>query len=241
VGAPIETHLGFEIVQRTAPRPRTQFRARLFVHSGPLQSGPPDPAAERALLSQANAAARSLASNPARFEQMAEEILQWQDGRGIPGLSLLLPALRPGQVTASAVPSEYGAVIAQRLAPEAPSSKQFATELPAPEQPDVERFLGDLRAADSQAFLRALVEHARAALALPEPSAERLREQHALQGRLADGSLPETRLEVFHGIIEGARQLLGEQQYAWYRAELSQRVRDALLGPTADLAAPLGM
>jgi hypothetical protein len=245
VGAPIETHLGFEIIQRTPARPRAQFRARLLVYPPPtLSSGPPDHgAAEREFLAQANDLVKTLGGDPARFEQLAggAGIAQWEEGRGIPGLSLLLPTLSPGQIAPSAVESEYGPVIAQRLEPEPVVAKSFAMELPAPEQPDVARFLANLQVADSQAFLVALVERARGVFSSGEPSAERLRALHELRGRLDDSSSFQGRLEVFRTIVEGARQLLTEQQYAWYRAQLSQGVRDVLLGPAADEASPLGM
>jgi hypothetical protein len=241
VGPPIETHLGFEVIQRTAPRPRAQFRARVFVHSGPLSSGPPDAAAERELLEQANALAPSLADHPARFEQLAGEVLQWEDGRGIPGLSLLLPALHPGQITRSAVASEYGPVIAQRLEPEPVSAKRFATELPAPERPDAERFLADLSAQELEGFLQATVQHARATLGLSDAVAERLRGVHQLRGRFADDALPELRLSLIHDLLEQTRQLLPADAYARYRADLDEHVQGLLLHPASDSQAPLGL
>lgn len=245
VGAPIETHLGFEIVQRTAPRPRAQFRARLLVYPPPaLGTKPPNgDGAEPDLLAEANALVKSLGGDPARFEQLAANaaVVQWEDGRGIPGLSLLLPALRPGEVASSAVHSEHGPVIAQRLEPVPVVAKQFATELPAPEQPDVVRFLGGLSASDAEGFLRATAEHTRATLALTDAAAERLRNVHELRGRLDDNTLPEARVALYHGILEDTRQLLPADLYARYRAALNEHVRDILLGAPADSPAELGL
>lgn len=238
VGSPIETHLGFEIIQRTALRQRAQFRARLLVYPPPtLGSAPPDNAAtERDLLAQANQLLTSLASDPARFDQLAAgaAVDQWQEGRGIPGLTSLLPALRPGQLAPSAVESEYGPIIAQRLEPEPVIAKRFATELPAPDQPDVVRFLAGLSARAAETFLRATAEHARATLTLTDADAEQLRQVHELQGRVDADTGTTARLALYEGILEDIRQLLAADGYARYRADLNAQVRDTLL------AAPTG-
>jgi hypothetical protein len=246
VGAPIETHLGFEIIQRSAPRARPQFRARVLAVSAPPLSTevPSIGASERAgLLERANALAQSFAREPARFAEpsVRAAVLQWQDGRGIAGLSALLAGLQPGQVAPSALPSEFGPVIVQRLEPEPVEAKKFATELPAPEEPDVEHFLAGLEAEGSQSFLHALVERAGAELSLSGATAERLRELHELRGKVDDTSLLEARLAAFHGILEGTRQLLEPNGYARYRAELNRRVREQLLGAPADSLAEQGL
>lgn len=244
IGAPIETHLGFEIVQRTTPRPRAQFRARLLIYPPPtLGSGPPDDTAERDLLTRANALVESLANDRARFEELAAgaDILQWEDGRGIPGLSLLLPGLRPLEIARSAVASEYGPVIAQRLNPEPVVAKRFSTELPAPREPDVVRFLADLPVSEAATFLRATAEYARATLVLTDEVAERLRSVHDVDGRIHDSSFPDVRLAFYRRILDDTRQLLPPEGYSRYRADLNVHVRDILLGGSSDPSAELGL
>lgn len=232
VGEPIETHLGFEIVQRTAPRPRQQLRARLLVHTRAFGSELSSSVPERELLAQANAAARQFVQHPERFELAAADapIEQWQEGRGIPGLSLLLPGLRPGQIAPAAVASEHGTIIAQRLAAEPVVARRFATELPAPAQPDVARFLADLSAADAETFLRGLLEHLQATLALGNELSEPLRRVHELGGRIAPDTLPEVRLALYRNLLEQTRELLPAEAYARYRDELNEGVRALLLG-----------
>jgi PPIC-type PPIASE domain len=246
VGAPIETHLGFEIIQRSAPRARPQFRARVLLVSPPTLSteAPSDGPSEGAdLRERANALAQSFAREPARFAEPSVRagVLQWQDGRGIAGLSALLAGLQPGQVASSALLSEFGPVIAQRLEPEPIVPKAFATELPAPEQPDVEHFLAGLEPDGSQSFLRALAERARDELGLTGTTAQRLRELHELRGQVDDTSLLDARLAAFHGILEGTQHLLEPNDYTRYRADLNRRVREQLLGAPADSLAEQGL
>jgi hypothetical protein len=244
VGAPIETHLGFEVVQRTAPRMRAQFRARLLAYSPPASAtGQPSELPASELLRMANDVAKSLASHPSRFEQLAanSDVVQWEDGRGIPGLSSLLPTLQPGQVAPSAVASEHGPMIAQRLTPEPVVSKTFATELPAPTQPDVVLFMADLSASNAAGFLRATAEHTRGTLGLDDAMAKRLSSLHELHDRLDDTMLPDVRRALFESILEDTRQLLPPDAYARYRANLSSHVNDLLRGAAADSSAPLGM
>jgi len=245
VGAPIETHLGFEIVQRTELRPRQQFRAKLLVFPPPeLASEPPrnEPSERASLFAQADALARVLARDPARFAELSASagIVQWEDGRGVPGLTAVLTGLRPGQVASSVVESEYGPVIAQRLELEPASPRAYKTDLPAPEQPDVEHFLAGLSGADSQAFLHDFAQQAGTQLGLIGAVADRLRTLHELQGRIDDDTLLEARLELFHGVLTGTQQLLGQAGYARYRAALNQRVKDVLLGAPADSLAERG-
>lgn len=246
VGAPIETHLGFEIIQRTAPRARPQYRARVLavappsLHTEVPSNGP----AERAdLLERANVLAQSFAREPARFAEpsVPARVVQWQDGRGVAGLSALLAGLQPGQVASSALPSELGPLIVQRLEPEPVVPAVFKTELPAPEHPDVEHYLAGLEAEGSQSFLRALAEHTREELSLTGAMAERLGELHELRGQVDDSTLHPARLAAFRGILESTRQLLEPSGYARYRAELNRRVREQLLEAPADSLAEQGL
>lgn len=233
VGAPIETHLGFEIVQRTPARPREQFRARLLVHTRAFGSELESSVSERELLAQANDAAQLLVQHPEQFQRLAADapIEQWQDGRGIPGLSLLLPTLRPGQIAPVAVASEHGTIIAQRLEPEpAAAARRFATELPAPAQPDVLRFMGDLSAANAETFLQGLIGHLQTTLALSGEHVDQLRRVHDLGGRIADDTLPDVKLALYGDMLEQTRQVLPAEAYARYREELNAGARALLLG-----------
>jgi parvulin-like peptidyl-prolyl isomerase len=142
VGAPIETHLGFEVILRSAPRPRAQYRAARRVFAAPVigadPSRAPTPGARAAVVKQAEALAQRLAHAPAAFAaldsddaQWVDE-LQWEDGRGSAELTAALARLRPGEVTPTPVDTEDGLVVAQRLEPQRFEPPAFASELPAP-------------------------------------------------------------------------------------------------------------
>jgi len=141
VGAPIETHLGFEIVRRTPHEPRRQYRARMLLFPfDELSSDAPQEnlAARASALTKAESAAKLLAQDPTRFDKIFAEQMerQWEDGRELPTLSLRLAQLEFGQVTTEPTASEYGFLIAQRLEPEAIQPVAYEATLPAPTQPD---------------------------------------------------------------------------------------------------------
>ncbi len=239
VGAPIETHLGFEIVRRTALRPRKQYRAHLLIF--PFDefndAAPNTDASERqkAFL-QANAAATALARTPARFARWdaGHLVWQWEEGRELAPLTALLEPLDVGQITAKPVVTEYGFVVAQRLAPEPVEQLDWHTELPAPEQPDLARFFDYIEAANARTFLPMFATRVQQELGLTDAAAEQLRALHDVSGRLVDNTPYHVLMQVVGSVLEGTRQLLGEQGYATYRAVLNRDAADILLGAPAD-------
>jgi hypothetical protein len=77
-------------------------------------------------------------------------------------------------------------------------------------------------------------------LALTTAAAERLRALHDLDGRIHDDTPNDVRLSLVHGILDGTRPLLGEDDYAHYRASLNRVVAELLLGAPADSPAERG-
>jgi hypothetical protein len=141
IGAPIETHLGFEIIRRTPQRHRMQYRANLLVFPvDELNSAIPtnDPGGRAHALAKANGVAQLLSRDPTRFNQLGAEQMerQWQEGREFATLSDQLHELAVGQISAKPAASEYGYLIAQRLEPEAVQSVEYLTELPSSSKTD---------------------------------------------------------------------------------------------------------
>jgi hypothetical protein len=243
VGAPIETHLGFEIVRRTPSGPRQQYRARMlmFPFDEVDSQAPRENASARATaLASARAAAKIVAADPARFDELGPtRVQQWQSGQELPALSVAFQQLEIGQFTPAPVTSEYGFLIAQRLAPEAGQPPRYTTELPAPSEPDVPHLFHDLSASEGAAFLSSLATEAQQLLGLADPVAPRLRALHE-QGRRLDDNMPTTRLGILNEIFDGTRELLGDELFARYRELLNRRAVAVLLGPAPDPRMDLG-
>jgi parvulin-like peptidyl-prolyl isomerase len=238
VGRPIETHLGFEIIQRTPPRPRTQYRAALLqlsTASNP-NDAPVDPTPEERAhtLQGAEAQARQLLGDPASFD--AAGIQQWEEGREMPELVLALSRLRPGQRTATPVDSENGFLLAQRLEPEPSPAEHFVSDLPTPEPADLAGFLASLASSDTLAFLETSAADAARELSLDSTTADQLRVLHELTD---DRSEAEARAAQISALFERTRQLLGSELFARYHALLSRDAAARLL--PVDARGPLGL
>jgi hypothetical protein len=235
IGAPIETHLGFEIIRRAPVRPRTQYRAHMLIFPfDEVDASAPshDASAHKSALQQAEAAARALARDPSRFDSWEARrlISQWTEGRELFALPPLLEDLQPGQITTKPAASEYGFVVAQRLPPLVPvEPPQPKVELPTPEVPDLLRFFDAISGADTKKFLRTFAARTRQELGLTGASAEQLLALHDLEGRIDDQTSSEARMQLVDGALDGARQLLGEGTYAQYRAILNRDVAGLLL------------
>jgi parvulin-like peptidyl-prolyl isomerase len=241
VGAPVETHLGFEIVQRTPLRPRLQYRARAAVFTFDPEAPETDASSYTKVLANVDAMARDLAKNPAGFAHLDSGAEQWEDGRGIPALTLLLQGLGPGQVAPSPFQNDSRFFIVQRMEPEPVPSRKLATELPSPAQPDLAYFFGRLSAQETRHFMRSLASQARDELRLPDDSAAQLSVLHALDGRIDDDVAPETRLALIDETIDKARVVLGDENHRLYRSLVDRLATVALLGAPADSPAERGL
>lgn len=245
VGAPIETHLGFEIVLRTPVRPRKQYRAHLLIFpfdelsdSAPTQDTP-----ERARAwGLAEAAVRALARAPARLQDWdaGHSVLQWEEGKELAPLTDQLAQLQPGQITRKPVISEYGFVIAQRLPPDPVHRVEPEIDLPAPEQPDLAKFFETISAANARKFLPRFAARAQQELALTEPAFEQLRALHDVSNRISDDTPDRLLMPVVNSVLADTRRLLGEDAYGRYRTILNREIADILLGAPADSARERG-
>jgi parvulin-like peptidyl-prolyl isomerase len=241
VGRPIETHLGFEIIQRTPLRQRTQYRAALLVFpiDSSLTDGPSDPSPElRAdALHKAEAALEGLLREPSGFDAPGVTVSQWEEGRQNPELTRALEGLQPGQVTPNPVDTEYGYILAKRLNPVPVQSDQYVWDLPAPNARELGEFLASLPAADSLPFLSGFALTVAPEIALGRKTAKRLAVLHHLPAPTSSG---ESTAKTLSDLFERTRVLLGADRYARYQAALSREVA-ARLSPAAAQWGPLGL
>jgi parvulin-like peptidyl-prolyl isomerase len=243
VGKPVETHLGFEIIQRTPARSRSSYRAAvlMFPLSKVNSDTPTDPSTEQraAALHEAEGVARQLKADPSRFDALRSADLQWQEGRENPELTRALSRLQTGQLTPTPVDSEHGFLVAKRLEPEPVALSHFENELPAPVPADLCRFLAALHARDTLTFLPTFAASFAQGWALESTVRERFEALHVLTG-LDEGAPLEARLAQISELFEQTQELLGSDGYSRYQSALSREA--ALLPLPADSErGPLGL
>jgi hypothetical protein len=241
VAPPIETAVGFEIIQRTPERAR-----RLYAMSSlwlPFDPDAPDaePSSRASVLARARAYIVEIAGDPRRLDALQEAVCctyvqQWFDGRGTPALTSMLERLRPEQVAPEPVQSESYYVIAKRIEPKPELTPAPRFELPAPEEVDLDYHITALPASSIEALLRRVGERAEAELALAPTALEAYRSVHQLSGRI-DGSSPaEVRRSLLSGLLADVRRQLDDRQYAAYLAVLRREFRNYLLEPANETA-----
>ncbi|HTV18805.1 MAG TPA: peptidylprolyl isomerase [Polyangiaceae bacterium] len=250
VGAPVETHLGFEIVRRTPLRARQQYRVNMLEFPVDDVNGdaPRDNAQARARAwEQASRAAQALAIDPSRFDEFGSgRITHWEEGRELHTLSTALGSVPIGKLTPEPVASEYGWLVAQRLDADAADANAaephaFQTELPSPERPDLPQFFHDISAQDVVTFMNSFARRLQGELGLSAEQAEQVRTIHDLGHRLDDIESLVTRRKVVEEAIAKTEQLVGDPELAArYRGSLEKAVASAILEQPADAPVDLG-
>jgi hypothetical protein len=243
VGAPVETHLGFEVILRTDALVSERYAVRAA--RLPFDPGAPDTAdsSRTRVLAHAEALARSYAKEPWRFGAPGEwptARLQWQSGRGVPGVELQIRDLEVGAVASSPVQTEFSFQISQRVAPDPVSVPHYPLELPAPAQPDVRFHLAQLPAERQRELLSESSRIAQPNLRLSKPELVRLQELLA-SAALADPNDPASAAAAVELVLKDTRTLLGPRGYDLYLAALQREMTSALLGAAADSASERGI
>jgi hypothetical protein len=238
IAAPVETHLGFEIIQRTPERVRSRYRAALLVFPvGEVNvEAPktPDAAARASALERARAALELFGAEPARFDgyDAQSQVVDWEEGRENHELTAALAKLQPGRITPAPVDTEDGIVIARRLELQPQSAQEFESELPAPN----ERQLAECLAAQASAsalFLESFGPKAARELSLGPAKAERLASLHRGSG-VGDNESAEGRKRRFGELFEHVRELLGADLYLRYQVVLAREAAAKLLPGSAN-------
>jgi hypothetical protein len=241
VGKPIETHLGFEIIQRTAPRQRSLYRAAVLSLSSSELSGsePVDssPAQRLQARQSAEIVALQLGTDPASFDTAT--VQQWEEGRGPPELTLAVSRVQPGEMVPVPVDTETGFVLAKRLKPERVLLEQFASELPSPDPGALARFLASRGARDSLAFLRRFAVRAAQDLTLERVTRDRLIVLHDLVPLDDNAGELEARMIQLGDLFKLVHELLGDERYARYHAACSQEA--AVLSESPSDSSLLGL
>ena len=234
VGAPVETHLGFEIVQRTPPRPRSQYRAQTIELGFDSGAEPGTDLSRDVVQAKAEAIASVLATAPDRFDELARNtswVRQWEEGRGLPALTSALEALKPGEITKGLIPGGLSFLIARRLPLEPVAAVRFETELPRVEHPDLEAHFDNMDPRDVSSLLSEAIRDARAGARLPLGKVDALT---FLVQQLSPDQTPEEQVGAVRTLLTEARAVLGEGDYAAFSADLQRRITTNLFSAEPD-------
>jgi len=212
VSAPIETHLGIEIVQRTESRPSLAY-AMEAIELGFVAT---DAAAKAAALLSAREMLNTIRKDPQRFDQLRKERCcatprQWLEGDDEHKLSDVVAALEFGEISAEPVEQFASIVIPRRVRPE---SRVAMLDVPSPERVDFGNLVNIMPPA-------LIVREVRAATELhPEcfSTPEQMQALADLLGRAADEWLSADLLKALSGVFEpdssGQLRLVFDQRIA---------------------------
>jgi hypothetical protein len=243
LAAPIETLVGYEIIQRTPERPRQLLATDSLWLTFTADAPDAEPSSRVAVLARARAYAADIAGDAQRFAELQGKVcctyvLQWEEGLGTPALTSMLKQLELGQVATEPVLSESSFVLVRRIEPTPTAQRPTQFELPAPELVDIDYHFSALQAPFAEALVHGVGEKAEPLLALNPGSVSAYRKAHDLAGRLSDTAPTEHSPTVLASLRAEVRGLLDEQQYATYEAVMQRAFRDYLLDPAHETAIP---
>jgi hypothetical protein len=239
VAAPMDSNLGFQIIQRTPNRKREQYAVDAIY----LGFDPAAPEAEKMSRSsvrrEATALAKELATDPSRFIRVKNErwigpVERYAEGRGFPLLNTALEQISFGRVTANPIEWGLSYVIGKRIDPATlPPLPPVRFELPAPTAPDFDHFAAYMRVPFFAAQLELVAQQELEAQHLEgEVASEFLRlHQSWAQHEALDR---EARTKMFRSVQERSRKLLGSVAYPAYVQRLNKHFEWLLLTPRAD-------
>lgn len=243
VAAPVETLVGYEIIQRTPERPRRLYATESLWLTFAADAPDDEPSSRQSVLAQARAYAAEVAGDAQRFHELQGKVCcsyvqQWEEGRGAPALTRMLDQLELGQVATEPVQSEFSYVIARRIEPTPTIDAPTQFSLPAPDTVDIAYHFSALQAPFAEALVHDIGAKAEPLLALKPESSSAYRAAHDLRGRLSDSASTEDSQAVLASLLAEVRGLLDEQQYATYQGVMQRAFRDYVLDPAHETAIP---
>ncbi|HTV25183.1 MAG TPA: peptidylprolyl isomerase [Polyangiaceae bacterium] len=233
VAPPIDSPLGYEILQRTEARPRQTYAVEEIRLAFSPDLPAERPGSEASVLAVARSMAQEARRSPDAFARFQREHccvgkLQWDEGRGSAALERALAALAPGEVGAEPVRAENGYVVVQRVAATA-AARATSFELPAPTSPNIALQIMRHDAEFARAQLEPVMAEALSALPLQGEEASRLARLHDGGDLFAEQTRPSERAAAFEAQQRRVAELLGTERYARYRALLDARFERLLL------------
>jgi hypothetical protein len=234
IAPPVDSPVGFQILQRTPNRPRERFAMdEIHLYFDP-SSAEPDPTSQQSVRAKATRLALELRAAPSRFYDLRNEVCcsfsdQWDEGRGSPALTDALSRLEIGQITPEPIRTEFSYVIAKRVPPPAGGPPSVRFELPQPSAPDI---AGVLQARDDGFLmdeLRIVGEEVLGQLPLSPSAAQQIALLHSGTGRFEGLDTRQSRRDAFNRLLNDVEKILGPVTYARYLALLDAHFERVVL------------
>jgi hypothetical protein len=235
VAPPEDSLFGYQIIQRTANRPRSTYRMNSI--SVPFDATVPDahPQARVNARRTASSIADTLQSEPSRFEEFqrqfcCSDVETWVEGRGHPLIEQALARLAPGEIGRELVEEGEAFRVIQRLEPQAIPPLDIQFELPVPERANIEYLVAQ---AGWLMQLDEARQEAERVLSLDGERARRFGSLHDISGRMQAAGSKEGRAAVYHELQRQLEQLLGPEAYGRYVDIVERQLREKLIGDSA--------
>jgi hypothetical protein len=237
IAPPVDSLFGYQIIQRTANRPRVVYSMQSI--SLPFEANVPekDARSRASVRSTASSIADAVHSEPSRFGDFQRKYgdpqpSSWIEGREDPRIERVLSRLEPGEISKDVVEHEGSFCIVKRLEAEALPAMRVEFELPTPERADVEYLVvrsNWLRSLDSAR------QAAEPLLKLDEDPARRFSTLHDIKASMQAARSETERVEVYRELQRQVMELLGPDAYERYASIVELHFRDRLTGDSAPL------
>lgn len=224
VHLPIESHLGFEIVQRTEDRARPTYSMEAIK----LAFQPGDETSRQDALQRANQVLGALAEAPSRFDEFRRQYCcagfeRWVDGRAEPGLTPVVSSLAIDHVSTTPAIQYLNIVIPKRTDPALlPPEPPVLYELPSPDRPKLLWGLARLPTGLVVHEMQALLDQRVSPLELSP--IERAGVHQAASDLESGGQRGDVSL------LSRFESLLGREKAGLFVKRLEQRLGDLMLG-----------
>jgi hypothetical protein len=231
VSSPIDSPFGFQIIRRTAPRPRVIYAAEVIQLTYEPDQPPEASSSEAAVLRRLQGIAGELRREPGRFEVYQRELCctgteTWQEGQGSVLQEQVLARLQVGGIASAPTRLEGNRyALLRRVAPGAWSPEPVRFDLPAPERPSLAEFVAHAPASQ----IAALGQTTARDLALDGDDTQRLMAAHDVEQQFAATRSKQGRWRVFSNVRQEVERLLGPQRFADYTAIVDRFVEHELL------------
>lgn len=234
ISSPLDSPVGFEVLQRTENHPRRTFAAeQIRVPFVPGLSSS-DFNSEARALATARMLIDEVQQRPERFKELQDEQggqlrQQWVDGRGSPLLTNAVEQLETGSIGLEPVRLRDSYVVIRRLAPEPTRSFKILYDLPQPLKPNIGFLLRIHGPEFAVAELTAVAGEAEGSLDLDAGRGQLLRNLHQNRENFSKMQPWDIDNPVYQSFLSQVERLLSAEQYRKYLQLLDTHFERLLL------------
>lgn len=234
VAPPLDSPVGFEILQRTANRTRTTYAVEQVRLGFNPAVGVAQPGSQANVLQSVRSMALQLQDSPSTFEVFQQQyecagVEQWQDGRGFPALSNALDQLAIGEIGKEPFLFQNSYAILRRVQPSLATHSPLY-ELPEPATPNIAFALARRGSNSAREELAAVVDQTTTKLGLEGETAAAFAQLHREGAMLDDGMSFEAKIAAYESFQQRVQKLLGPDRYGKYQGLLNGHFERLLLG-----------